>query len=424
MKKLFYVMFAMVLILAGCSSNTVEEKLVVWGAVAPEDGPQGIIDAWNSENPEMPAEYVVFTNDDTGNAKLDTALASGEQIDVFFSYQPEVLFQRIKSGTAAELSSEATSWMEENIASLDQIQSYQDKFYTMPTTLETSLLMINQDALTSSGYSLPTEGESWTFEEYKQIAEDLTTDEMYGTVAVSEEYLVDLCTPAFASSPFYSADGKSSNFDNPCFQNWLDMNQLMTDGIAFPYEDLLARGMTTYSHPVFLNGEVAMIPARSWMTRYVLDTENYPHDFKVGFAPLPSVDENTENAYQSQLNNYMSVSSASEHQSDAERFIEFWIENSVDYIKKVPAYNKISDEQMVQAALGEDAEQYFDVESFVNVIFNPNGKSTIETYTNGANQLKDMLKEEQQKLMLGEETEDVFMVNIKTKGDDIISSNA
>ncbi len=62
-------------------------KLVVWGGVPAESGPQKLVDAWNEANPDVFVEYVRFVNDDTGNTKLDTGILSGEQIDIFLLMQ-------------------------------------------------------------------------------------------------------------------------------------------------------------------------------------------------------------------------------------------------------------------------------------------------------------------------------------------------
>lgn len=61
-------------------------KLVWWGAIPPESGPQGVVDNFNKMDPKVQVEYYRYVNDDQGNTKLDMALASGEQIDVFVNY--------------------------------------------------------------------------------------------------------------------------------------------------------------------------------------------------------------------------------------------------------------------------------------------------------------------------------------------------
>ena len=61
-------------------------KLTMWGAVPPENGPQEVVDTWNAEHPDIQVEYVRFVNDDDGNLKLDTALSTGQNVDLNFNY--------------------------------------------------------------------------------------------------------------------------------------------------------------------------------------------------------------------------------------------------------------------------------------------------------------------------------------------------
>ena len=61
-------------------------KLVFWGAIPPESGPQKLIEDYKLIEPDVTVEYVRYLNNDQGNIKLDTALMAGEEIDIFTSY--------------------------------------------------------------------------------------------------------------------------------------------------------------------------------------------------------------------------------------------------------------------------------------------------------------------------------------------------
>src|SRR5690606_13573118 len=116
-------LMAALIILAGCSSGTNNSggknnpdagkggasssdviKLTMWGGVPPESGPQTVVDNWNKENPNVQVEYVRFVNDDDGNLKLDTALLTGQNVDLFVGYDLTRLTNRINSGVALDLS--------------------------------------------------------------------------------------------------------------------------------------------------------------------------------------------------------------------------------------------------------------------------------------------------------------------------------
>ena len=55
-------------------------RLLMWGGVPPESGPQAVCDAFNKEfaSKGISIEYERFVNDDQGNMKLETNLLAGE----------------------------------------------------------------------------------------------------------------------------------------------------------------------------------------------------------------------------------------------------------------------------------------------------------------------------------------------------------
>ena len=120
----------------GKGSETAEtKKLVVWGGVPGEDGPDKIVEDWNKQHPEVQAEYVRFVNDDTGNTKLDTALQSGEQIDIFFTYSPDLMVKRASSGMLEDLENlGAKEFVDENILGGEEsFLRVNNKIYGIPT---------------------------------------------------------------------------------------------------------------------------------------------------------------------------------------------------------------------------------------------------------------------------------------------------
>lgn len=149
------------------------KKLVVWGGIPEEDGPNEIIEEWNKSHPEVQAEYVRFVNDDTGNTKLDTALQSGEQIDVFFTYSADLLVKRASSGMLEDLGNyDVDVFVEENIlGGRESFVHVDGRTYGIPTVTEPVGIMINKDMLDEKGITIP---ENWTLSDYEEIARQLT----------------------------------------------------------------------------------------------------------------------------------------------------------------------------------------------------------------------------------------------------------
>ena len=67
-------------------------------------GPQEVIDAWNAEHPDIQVEYVRYVNDDDGNLKLDTAMITGQDVDLYVNYTLSQTSKRVESNLALDLS--------------------------------------------------------------------------------------------------------------------------------------------------------------------------------------------------------------------------------------------------------------------------------------------------------------------------------
>lgn len=78
-------------------------KLQYGGAVAPESGPQAVVDNFNKLDKNVQVEYTKFTNDDSENTKLDITLMSGADIDIFTTYTDALMAKRVANGSALDL---------------------------------------------------------------------------------------------------------------------------------------------------------------------------------------------------------------------------------------------------------------------------------------------------------------------------------
>ena len=78
-------------------------KLVFWGALPPENGPQDAVDGYKTVAPHVTIEYVRYINDEQGNIKLETALMAKEEIDVFTSYGVPARERRVAAGMCADI---------------------------------------------------------------------------------------------------------------------------------------------------------------------------------------------------------------------------------------------------------------------------------------------------------------------------------
>ncbi|MDF2595927.1 MAG: hypothetical protein K0R69_2268 [Clostridia bacterium] len=407
---------------ADSSAKAEGGKLVVWGGVAEESGPGAIVTEWNEKHPDTPVEYVRYVNDDTGNTKLDTALLSGEQIDVFFTYSADLLKKRVDSKMVEDLSNlNAEEFINSQIyGGVEGILKPNDGLYAIPTAREPIGLMINKDMLDEKGITIP---EDWTMDQFVEIAAQLTGEKdgkkVYGTCTYYDGLPLGLPQTLLGGNYLYKADG-TSNFDDAIFRTNTKLKEMMDNGSAIPYEEVFSRKLERFSHPAFLNEEIAMMPFASWMLRYVNDPE-FPHDFITTFAPIPRVDENTENPYQSILNNYVSINSNSQNKEKAWEFVQFWATEGAKHIAKMPAYNAFGEEEEIKLILGENPEQRFDVEAYKKVMLDPSLKYVVATETTALPEVMQIYKEESEKYFLGATKEEDYYGVLKSRADDVIS---
>ena len=406
------------------SETTETKKLVVWGGVPGEDGPDKIVEDWNKQHPEVQAEYVRFVNDDTGNTKLDTALQSGEQIDIFFTYSPDLMVKRASSGMLEDLENlGAKEFVDENILGGEEsFLRVNNKIYGIPTVTEPTGIMINKDMLDAKGITIP---ENWTISDYEEVARQLTGEvdgkKVYGCNVYWGGGPLSIAKSILGGDEFYKSDTET-NFDAKEYQINTKFKAMMDEGIAMPYEEIFSRKLDVYSHPAFLSGEIAMMPFSARMLRYVNDKENFPHDFVTTFAPFPSTDDGTPNPYQSENNNTICMNSQSKNKEEAWEFIKFWITEGSRYIAKMPAWSGAAEDEIVAKILGDDPEERFDVEAYKKVMLRDDFKYIVPTKTTALSEITQIYKEESQNYFLGVTSEEDYYKNLKERADKALQS--
>ena len=96
-----------------------------------------------------------------------------------------------------------------------------DKYYGLPMKINTNLVMMNKDHLDEAGLEIPTE---WTWDDYRDYAKALTTDEHYGSYLHTWHYLYS--SMKLISKPeetsILKEDG-SSNADDPMLRASLEL---------------------------------------------------------------------------------------------------------------------------------------------------------------------------------------------------------
>lgn len=402
-----------------------EIYMTMWGGLSPESGIQSILDNYMEEHPNVKIEYTRFTNDEAGNTKLDTALLSGEQIDIYFTYSTTDVVNRATGGMAVDLAElGGDKFIEENIGT-EGVFKVDGKYYSVPSCKEPTAMMLNKDAFDEAGIPIPTE---WTIDEFGEIAKKLNNPEkgMYGVHPLFYEGVIPISTTILGSNATCNADGTASNFDNPAFEfDRLSYDLVFTDQCAYPYEEIIAKQVTGQWNRLFVSGNMAIAIFQPWMANTMRNLEEYPHDFQTVFAPLPVPEKGKEYYNLGTLSNFMMINSKSNCKEEAWDVIEYWLtEGAAELLPygKIPVVKDFEDPDMAAKILQDPEEKLFDLESFTEVVLDPDAKYVCDTITIASNEIAQIEKEETDRLMLGQQSWEEYLQNLKTRCDEAIAA--
>lgn len=375
-------------------------KLTMWGAVPPENGPQEVVDTWNAEHPEIQVEYVRFVNDDDGNLKLDTALSTGQNVDLFVNYTLTNLDKRIKGGTALDLGEFSDYNIDEKMGADAATWKIDDKYYGMPTKKNALFFALNKDALDKAGLALPT---AWTWDEAREYAAKLKAEGFkYGLVQHTAS-LVDPLDSVLVKNGYVKADG-SSNLDDPLITKWLEtLNGMMQeDATTPPLGEQLTSKMPVEN--MFLGGESAMINIGEWLIRSSNNMTDFPREFTIAFAPVPRLADNEADFVKSGgLGDFISINAKSKNKQAAWEFLKWYADGGMIPMAaggRLPSSNAVDQQTAITHLLGEHADTY-DKASLEFVLY---GDKTPTFVRSIAQEIVDMRAQEYEKYFLGSQT--------------------
>ncbi|MDO3411186.1 extracellular solute-binding protein [Saccharibacillus sp. CPCC 101409] len=375
-------------------------KLTMWGGVPPENGPQEVVDDWNAEHPDIQVEYVRYVNDDDGNLKLDTALSTGQNVDLFVNYAMSNLDKRTKSGVALDMAEFTDYDIDKTMGEEAASWKIDGKYYGLPTTRNATFFALNADALDKAGLPVPQE---WTWEEARQYASKLKQSGFqYGLVQHTATFS-DPLDSAMVADGYTKQDG-SSNMDDPLVATWLEtLNAMMTeDASTPPLGEQLTSKMPVEN--LFLGGDAAMLNIGGWLLRSSNNQTDFPRDFKIAFAPVPRLMENeADYSTSGGVGDLISINAKSAHKDEAWQFLKWYADGGMLPMApggRIPASNAADRDEAIKRMLDGQDETY-DKESLEYVLF---GNDT-PTFTRELSQeMVDMRAQEYEKYFLGDQT--------------------
>jgi multiple sugar transport system substrate-binding protein len=286
-----------------------------------------IVEAWNEEHPDTPVEYVQGDWDNVQDYLL-TSFEGGEVPDVFH-YESAEITGFADDGYLTDLSGLLSEDLRSDIVE-GAWETVEDDgaIYGVPFLWESRIGLYNAALFEEAGVEPPTVDDPWTWEEFREAAQQLTVDE--NGDGTPEQY-----GAAFGlSSPTNFVMNLSQNFDGDFFYEeggtyTVDVGEaeaavpttvhdmIYEDGSATP-DGVSLSGTELF--PGFFEGRYAMLPGIGvWARQQVV--EGAPEGFEWGiFPPLEG-----ESQAQGSATQTLSVPADSEHPETAVAFIEYFL---------------------------------------------------------------------------------------------------
>lgn len=385
-------------------------RLTLWGGVPPESGPQEVIDNWNKEHPEIQVEYVRYVNDDDGNLKLDTAMITGQDVDLFVNYTISHASKRVESNLAADLSQFTDYNIDEKMGADAESWKINGKYYGVPTTKSPFFIAMNKDALDTANLPVP---KDWTWDELREYAKKLKVGDQYGFIQNMEPF-VDPIDSVLSQEGYTKSDG-SSNLDHPLVRKWLEtLNTMMKDDKTTPpLGEQLTSKMPV--EQVFLSGDVPMLNIGAWLLRSSNNFTDFPRDFKIAFAPVPRlVDSADQFVSRGGLGDYISINAKSKKQAEAWEFLKWYADGGMAPMAaggRLPASKDANQDDALSSLLGDKKDTY-DLDSLMYVMFD----NQTPTYVRSLPQeVMDLRSQEYEKYFLGSQSLDQTLEGMVTR---------
>ncbi|AIQ66423.1 ABC transporter substrate-binding protein [Paenibacillus graminis] len=401
---------------SGSSKGTVTLKM--WGGVPPESGPQEVIDNWNKAHPEIQVEYVRFVNDDDGNLKLDTAMITGQDVDLYVNYTVSHAAKRVESNLALDLSKFTDYNIDEKMGSDAEGWKIDGKYYGVPTTKSAFFIALNKDALDAAGLPVP---KDWTWDELREYAKKLKVGDKYGFIQNMEPF-VDPIDSVLSQEGYTKADG-TSNLNHPLVREWLEtLNGMMQeDKTTPPLGEQLTSKMPV--EQVFLSGEVPMLNIGAWLLRSSNNFTDFPRDFKIAFAQVPRLADSADQyVTRGGLGDYISINANSKKQEAAWEFLKWYSDGGMAPMAaggRLPASKDANQDDALNSLLGDKRDTY-DLDSLMYVMFDDKTPTYVRSLPQ---EVMDLRSQEYEKYFLGSQSLDQTLDAMAARHDSYLKQN-
>lgn len=283
------------------------------------DANKELVREWNAAHPGIQVDYVQGSWDNVHDQLL-TAFEGGEAPDIIHDASDD-LADFAYGGYLADLRSLLPDRLKKDIPQQSwSTATFGDGIYGVPFLQEPKVLIANTKILKSSGVRIPTPGKPWSWTEFRQVTEKLTTKGRYGVAwPLKEPVSVTLNLGLSAGGQVFrrGADGKAViRFDEgDQVMPRTVRDQVNSDGSAA--RTALGMGGSD-TLPGFFGGKYAMVPLGFSYRQQVV--EQAPKGFEWTVLPTPAGSGGLTQGVSPQT---LSVAEDSPHKEEAAQFIDF-----------------------------------------------------------------------------------------------------
>ena len=270
------------------------------------DNMKPLLEAFNKEYAgKYELVYKKLNNADT--MTINTALASGEKIDVMTQASAIDLRTRADSGTYMGLKQffdkEGLNYKDVFGDSIEATQNIKGDYYSMPYCNNINMVYFNKKLFDEAGVKYP--DSNWTWDDFREIAKKLTHGEgankVYGAMldfgappqdGAGDQYWDTIARQKLGAFTYYAPDFKTTRFDAPEFKESLQYfyNLAMVDKCVVPLDEYTALkyGNDTNGMNGLYNGKFAMIVVPVYGCLYLKSSYGeIPKDTDIGLANMP-----------------------------------------------------------------------------------------------------------------------------------------
>lgn len=301
------------------------------------------------------------------------------------------------------------------------LKRYDGKLLYLPYEQSIHSVYYNKKIFDDAGVPYPKA--PWTWDDYVATAKKLTNKEkgIYGSYFVDdwEYYYYMLARQRNVSA--YKADG-SSNYDDPAFKEALkfmfDLGEVYKVQPTFKEYKANNYQWDTWA----ATGKFAMICIGSWFTGLLTDLVTYPRDWKWGIVETPAAGPKGKNNLMA--GGVWAVLKSAKHPQNGARYAAWVSEVSYKYAGGIPARVNLTPAEL-QDLLGGIAEKSGGSVTVAELkaALLENSLGVVDEKVTGAKvkEYTDIIKEEAQMYMSGEQSLESAVKNIKARADKILA---